>query len=99
MQIFVTTVSFGNRRFALDVEGNDTIESLRVLIQEKTQIAPSQQALTFERLPMHNGRRVADYAVKLGSTVELRIDNTSSSVADFGLTVQRQEMLVTGRTP
>ena len=47
----------------LDARGSDTIEDIKVKIQEKTQIKLSDQFLTLKTLPLENEKTVAHYGI------------------------------------
>jgi len=101
MQIFVKTVSFGNKRFALDVRDSESIESLRSLVADASGVVAKQQKLTFERVVLRDGTNVAQYAMKHGSTIDLQVDNNFACdpSANLGNRLRRQDLLGAGKTP
>ena len=71
MQIFVKTLT--NKTITLEVEPNDSIDAIRVKIQEKEGIPPEKQKLFFAGKELENGKTLSDYNMQKESTIHLYI--------------------------
>lgn len=69
MQIFFKTLT--GKTLTLDLDPNDSIESVKTKIHDKEGVPPDQQRLVFGGKQLEDGHVLSDYDVKEESTVHL----------------------------
>ena len=68
-QIFVKTLT--GKTITFDVEGTESIEEMKSLIQDREGYPTDQQRLIYAGKQLENGRTLADYNVQEASTLDV----------------------------
>ena len=84
MQVSVITLTGAN--ITIEVESSDTIEALKLRIQEKEGTPIEQQRLIFEGEQLEDGRILADYNIQQDNTIKLLLKLRGGNVVNYNLT-------------
>ena len=79
IQIFIKMPD--NRNVILEVEPSDSIENVKAKVQDKEDVPPDQQILTFEGRILEDGRTLSDYSIGRESVIYLRNSRTTESIS------------------
>ena len=72
MRLFVKTLT--GKRFEIEVEPNDTIETVKMKIQDNEGIPPDQQVITYSYMRLEDDQKnLEDYGIKNEATITLAL--------------------------
>lgn len=84
MEIFVKTLTGVN--LTIEVNPSDTVEALKLKIQETEGIPTEQQRLMFDGEQLEDGKTLADYNIQQDSNIRLLLKLRGGNVVNYNLT-------------
>ncbi len=81
MQVFVKTLT--GKTISVDVEPDESVESLKSKIQEKEGIPPDQQRIIFGGKQLDSMKSLSDYEIDDDSTVHLVLRLRGGELTNF----------------